>query len=144
MPIQTPDLDRVTLVEMTFISLFFVETGWNVEWFCLIKLGDLRNRWLILHNSFQSFKDKYEETIETLSEVKTKLILQRQQKELYEKQHIEMIEILDIPTENRSFATILPAIRDLKKSLSLMQEQAETNHYTNAQALIESISNNNE
>ena len=76
--------------------------------------------------------------------MKTKLILQRQQKELYEKQHIEMIEILDIPTENRSFATILPAIQDLKKSLSLMQEQAETNHYTNAQALIESISNNNE
>ena len=67
-----------------------------------------------------------------------------QQKELYEKQHIEMIEILDIPAENRSFATILPAIQDLKKSLSLMQEQDETNHYTNAQVLIESISNNNE
>ena len=98
---------------------------------------------LTLHISFK-FKEKYEETIETLSEVKTKLLLQMQQKELYEKQHIEMMNILNIPTENRSFATILPAIQDLKKSLSLMQEQAETNHYTNAQALIESISNINE
>ena len=89
-------------------------------------------------------KEKYEETIETLSEVKTKLILQRQQKELYEKQHIKMMEILNIPVENRGFDTILTAIQDLKNSLSLMQEQAETNHYTNAQALIESISNNSE
>ena len=76
--------------------------------------------------------------------MKTKLLLQRQQKELYEKQHIEMMEILNIPVENRGFDTILPAIQDLKNSLSVMQEQAETNHYTNAQALIESISNKNE
>ena len=89
-------------------------------------------------------KKKYEETIETLSEVKTKLLLQRQQKELYEKQHIEMMEILNIPVENKGFATILHAIQHLKNSLGLMQEQAETNHYTNAQALIESISNKNE
>ena len=87
---------------------------------------------------------KNEETIETLSEVKTKLFLQMQQKELYEKQHIEMMELLNIPVENRGLATILPAIQDLKNLLSLMQEQAETNHYTNAQALIEAISNNNE
>jgi hypothetical protein len=65
-----------------------------------------------------------------------------QQKELYEKQQIEMMEILNIPVENRGFATILTAIQHLTKSLSLMQEQAETNHYTNAQALIETISNN--
>ena len=89
-------------------------------------------------------KKKYEETIETLSEVKTKLLLQRQQKELYEKHHTEMMEILNIPVENRGFATILQAIQHLKISLGLMQEQAETNHYTNAQALIESISNKNE
>ena len=76
--------------------------------------------------------------------MKTKLLLQRQQKELYEKQHIEMMEILNIPVENRGFATISTAIQNLKNSLSLMQEQAETNHYTNAQALIESISYNNE
>ena len=88
-------------------------------------------------------KKKYEETIETLSEVKTKLLLQRQQKELYEKQHIEMMEVLNIPVENKGFATILHAIQHLKNSLGLMREQAETNH-TNAQALIESISNNNE
>ena len=55
-----------------------------------------------------------------------------------------MMEILNIPAENRSFPTILTAIQDLKNSLSWMQEQAETNHYTNAQALIESISNNSE
>ena len=76
--------------------------------------------------------------------MKTKLLLQKQQKELYEKQHIEMMEILNISVENRGFATILPAIQHLKNSLSLMQEQAETNHYTNAQALFEAISNNNE
>ena len=54
------------------------------------------------------------------------------------------MEILNIPVENRGFASILQAIQHLKNSLGLMQEQAETNHYTNAQALIESISNNDE
>ena len=56
--------------------------------------------------------------------MKTKLLLQRQQKEFYEKQHIEIVEILNIPVENRGFATISTAIQNLKNSLSLMQEQA--------------------
>ena len=111
----------------------------NLESLLKLEIEDLFSKYdqsVMVKNSFE---EKYEETIETLSEVKTKLQLQIQQKELYEKQHNEMMDILNIPLENRSFATILPAIKNLKNSLSLMQEQAETNHYTNAQTQIESI-----
>merc|ERR1739848_922423 len=42
---------------------------------------------------------KLEETIETLNDVKTKLKLQMEQRELYEKQHGEMMEVLNISSE---------------------------------------------
>ena len=113
--------------------------GENLESLLKLEIEDLFSKYdqsIIVKNSY---KDKYEETIETLSEVKTKLQLQMQQKELYEKQHNEMMDILNIPEENRGFASILPAIQHLKSSLSVIQEQAETNHYTNAQTQIGSI-----
>ena len=113
--------------------------GENLESLLKLEIEDLFSKYdqsIIVKNSY---KDKYEETIETLSEVKIKLQLQMQQKELYEKQHNEMMDILNIPEENRGFASILPAIQHLKSSLSVIQEQAETNHYTNAQTQIGSI-----
>ena len=89
-----------------------------------------------------SFKDKYEEAMETLSDVKIKLRLQVEQRELHEKQHGKVLDILDINREDRSFAMILPAIQKLKE-LHDTQEQTETEHYTNAQALIETVTSPN-
>ena len=113
--------------------------GENLESLLKLEIEDLFSKYDQGVMAKKSFKDKYEETIETLSEVKTKLQLQMKQKELYEKQHGEMMDILNIPVENRSFASILPAIQHLKSSLSVIQEQAETNHYTNAQTQIGSM-----
>ena len=113
--------------------------GENLESLLKLEIEDLFSKYDQSVMVKKSFKDKYEETIETLSEVKTKLQLQIQQNKLYEKQHNEMMDILNISAENRSFASILPAIQHLKSSLSVIQEQAETNHYTNAQTQIESI-----
>ena len=58
-----------------------------------------------------------------------------------ENQLNEIMDILNIPGENRSFAYILPAIKNLvaqnrKNCVGL--EQEETEHYTNATALIHS------
>ena len=88
-----------------------------------------------------SFKEKYEETRETLSNVKTKLKLKTEMNVLLENQLNEIMDILNIPGENRSFAYILPAIKNLvpqncKNCVGL--EQEETEHYTNATALIHS------
>ena len=85
-----------------------------------------------------SFKEKYEETIETLSEVKTKLKLKSEQNDLLEEKLNEIMDKLDIPGKNRSFAYILPAIENLKTHFS--SEQEENEHYTNAQNLVESVS----
>ena len=113
--------------------------GENLESLLKLEIEDLFSKYDQSVMVKKSFKDKYEETIETLSEVKTKLQLQIQQNKLYEKQHNEMMDILNISAENRSFASILPAIQHLKSSLSVIQEQAETNHYTNAQTQIGSM-----
>ena len=88
-----------------------------------------------------SFKEKYEETKKTLCDVKTKLQLRKEQIVLLKKQLIEIMDILNISGENRSFAYILPAIQSLKNNLG--SEQEETEHYTKAIALIHSTTNTN-
>ena len=52
---------------------------------------------------------------------------------MLENQLNEIMDILNIPGENRSFADILQAIQN-----HLGSEQEETEHYTNATALIHS------
>ena len=86
-----------------------------------------------------SFKEKYEETRETLADVKTKLQLKSDKNISLEKKLIEIMDILNISGESRSFDYILPAIQNLKKYLG--SEQEETEHYTNATALIHSTTN---
>ena len=85
-----------------------------------------------------SFKEKYEETIEKLSEVKTKLKLKSEKNDLLEEKLNEIMDKLNIPGKNRSFAYIIPAIRNIKTQSS--SEQQENEHYTNAQNLVESVS----
>ena len=70
---------------------------------------------------------KLEETTETLQDVKIKLKLQTEQREIYEKQLSQVREVLHLPAENCNFGNILPAVK-------VLIEQNETNHYTNGVA----------
>ena len=74
------------------------------------------------------------ETTEILNDVKNKLRIQSQQREIYEKQHLKILEVLDIPTGDRSLINFLLAINEVKEIL-------EENHYTNAQAVLKVFSN---
>ena len=76
------------------------------------------------------------EANEKLIKVRTKLNLQMERNELLDKNLNEIMDILNIPGKNRSFAYILPAIKNLKEWVGNSQEKEETEHYTNAQALI--------
>ena len=73
-------------------------------------------------------KIKNEDTTETLNEVKSKLALQLEHRDLLEKENIEIMKALNMNPNERSYKDILPAINNLKKSL----EQNEEDHYTNA------------
>ena len=78
---------------------------------------------------------------ETLSEVKHKLQLQKEQNVMYERQHNEIMNILKIPKESQCFANILPAVKNLQESYSSFQEheKIEIESYSNAQAIIQSL-----
>ena len=67
---------------------------------------------------------KVEDTTEDLNNVKTKLNLKTQKIELYEKEHMKIMEALNIT----NYHDILPAIQKLKESM----EQNEEEYYTNA------------
>ena len=82
--------------------------------------------------------EKLKEITETLADVKVKLSLQTQQKEVYYKQLNEIMDFLNFSKENRSITDILPALKELKESCEL-QEKFETDHYSNAQSLIETF-----
>ena len=73
-----------------------------------------------------------QEITENLNHVKIKLKIQMEQRESYEKQHSEMMDILKLTSPNRSISNIVKAIRDLKDGL----DQSETEHYTNAEEII--------
>ena len=68
-----------------------------------------------------SDKIKLEETTKTLQDVKNKLKFLTAQKGTYEKQLIEIREVLHLPAENGNFANILPYLKNLL-------EENETNH----------------
>ena len=105
----------------------------NLETLLMLDVEKLFEKYEKIVQAKSSENGNLEETIETLNDVKTKLKLQIERRELYEKQHCEMMDILNIPTENRYFENILPAIRDLKES----HEQNETAHYANAESVLE-------
>ena len=75
---------------------------------------------------------EFKEATETLNDVKTKLKLQIEQRDLYEKQFCEIMDFLNIPIGNRSFENIMPAIRDLKDALEL----SEIDNYANAESVL--------
>ena len=82
--------------------------------------------------------EKLKEITETLADVKVKLSLQTQQRELYDKKLNEIMDFLNFSKSNRCIGDILPALKELKESCEL-QEQIETDHYSKAQSLIETF-----
>ena len=85
--------------------------------------------------------DKLKEITETLADVKVKLSLQTQKRELYDKQFNEIMDILNFSKETRCIGNILPALKELKESHCELQDQIETEHYSKAQSVIETFSN---
>ena len=83
---------------------------------------------------------KFYKMVETSNNVKSKLNIQINQLEIYEKQHSEMMDILNIPPSNQSVPNIIHAIRDLKNTI----DQNETNHYTNAQEILDHYRNSSQ
>ena len=116
----------------------FNATGEDLESLMSLKPDELISRYEQVIASNNSEKIKIEEVSENLADLKNKLKLQMIQKEAYEKQHLEIMEVLNIPEENRSFANILPGVIALKESLSKIQEQNEIEHYSHAQGVIDS------
>ena len=73
-------------------------------------------------------KIKNESTTEDLNNVKSKLKIQLEQRDLYEKEFIKIMKAVNINPNEGSYVDILPAINDQKRSL----EQNEEEHYTNS------------
>ena len=77
---------------------------------------------------------KIEDLTETLADVKTKLYLQMEQRQIYEKEHEEMFKVLNIPSGgNRNFTDIL-------RTINVLVEQSETDIYAHAESVLDSYS----
>ena len=77
---------------------------------------------------------KIEDLAETLADVKIKLNLQMEQRQIYEKEHEEMFKVLNIPSGgNRNFTDIL-------RTINVLVEQSETDIYAHAESVLESYS----
>jgi hypothetical protein len=83
--------------------------------------------------------DKLKDITETLADVKVKLSLQTQKRELYDKQFDEIMDILNLSKEARCIGNVLPALKELKESQCELQDQIETGHYSKAQSVIETF-----
>ena len=82
---------------------------------------------------------KYEEISDKLSKKNLQLTIQIEKREAIEKQHSEVMDIINNAVENKCLENILPSIKSLKNANSKMQhEQIEANLYSDAQAILES------
>ena len=98
-----------------------------------LEVDELFNKYEEIINETNSDRIKFEETSETLQDVKIKLKLQTEQRGIYEKQLSEIREVLHLPAVNCNFANILQVVKDLL-------EQNETNHCSNGLSIVESTS----
>ena len=126
--------------------LLFDDNNENLETLQNLQIKELFEKFdqIYTDNNYISYKEKYEDTKENLSNAKIKLRLQAEKNDLLDKEMNEIMDTLNIPGKNRSFHYILPAIEKLKRSLSISQEQEETEHYTNYTAVINSIGNSDD
>lgn len=105
----------------------------------LEKLEELKNALKVQAND----PGKVKELSESLTECKSKLNLQRQINRTLEKQLNEMMDILHMPFEGRSFAKCLKALKSLQETVlnSGIRESNEVTLYENADQIIQTIEN---
>ena len=75
---------------------------------------------------------------ETLEDVKNKLHLQRGINSLFEKQHIELKDLLGLPDDDRSFANVLKTVKAMKMTINEFHDGTEANHYAKAEEMYSS------
>ena len=89
----------------------------------------------------KELENKVKDANETLTNFKTKLDLQKEMSRMYEKQQQEMMDILQIPKEDRSFAKVLNAVRAFQEAkagiFNNTQEQNEVDLYENAERILQ-------
>ena len=137
--------------------LLFDPNNENYETLCNLEVEELFSKYENTFKVNDSFKEKYEEIKEKLRsqtekneqcvegnekliKVQTKLNVQMERNELLDKNLNKVMDTLSLQGKSRSFACIFPAIENLKDQCK-SQEQEETEHYTNAQAVLYSIEN---
>merc|ERR1711971_132343 len=86
-------------------------------------------------------EDKLKDANETLSNYKTKLDLQKEMSRMYQKQQQQMMDILQIPQEDRSFAKVLNAVTAFQEAkagiFTNTEEQNEVDLYENAERILQ-------
>merc|ERR1711971_1321426 len=86
-------------------------------------------------------EDKLKDANETLSNYKTKLDLQKEMARMYQKQQQQMMDILQIPQEDRSFAKVLNAVTAFQEAkagiFTNTEEQNEVDLYENAERILQ-------
>ena len=122
--------------------MLFDPNNENFDRLCNLEVAELFSKYENTYKVNDSFKEKYEEIKEKLGsqtekneqcveanekliKVRTKLNLQMERNELLDKNLNEIMDILNIPGKNRSFAYILPAIKNLKESMNLMLQSQD-------------------
>ena len=86
------------------------------------------------NEEIEKLETELKEVNETLAEVKTKLALKDEMIKLYENQQNEIMDILNLPSEDRSFSKILKALKESKQAC---HEATEIEHYAEASDVYE-------
>ena len=86
------------------------------------------------NEEIEKLKTELKEVNETLTDVKTKLTLKDGMIKLYEKQQNEIMDILNLPSEDRSFSKVLKALKESKQAC---HEATEIEHYAEASDVYE-------
>ena len=92
-------------------------------------------------DKIKALEDKLKDANETLLNCKTKLDLQKEMSRMYQKQQQQMMDILQIPQEDRSFAKVLNAVAAFQEAkagiFTNTEEQNEIDLYANAERILQ-------
>ena len=92
-------------------------------------------------DKIKALEDKLKDANETLLNCKTKLDLQKEMSRMYQKQQQQMMDILKIPQEDRSFAKVLNAVTAFQEAkagiFTNTEEQNEVDLYENAERILQ-------
>ena len=92
-------------------------------------------------DKIKALEDKLKDASETLLNYKTKLDLQKEMSRMYQKQQQQMMDILQIPQEDRSFAKVLNAVTAFQEAkagiFTNTEEQNEVDLYENAERILQ-------